>query len=192
MKKRHFLNLFRTAWDTSFTVENIQKAFAKPGIWPFNPQLVLSVITAPITPLPAPEPERLVVADIKTPTSSKSIRHFQLDYRKNPTKLKLEKLFKANIELSTQAALDRHTKEGLIGALKEEKKSRVYGKRLNVLGEEHTKPIYFSAANVRLAQAKLAEKEAFEKSERIRINAKKVIQAENKARREAEKAAKAL
>jgi DDE superfamily endonuclease len=192
IKKRHFLNLFRTAWDTSFTVENIQKAFAKPGIWPFDPQLVLSVITAPITPLPAPEPERSVVVDIKTPKSAKSIRYFQLDYRKNPTKLKLEKLFKANVELSTQVALDQHTKEGLIGALKEEKKSRARGKRLNVLGEEHTKPIYFSAANVRLAQAKMAEKEAFEKSERARIDAKKVVQAENKARKDAEKAAKAL
>ena len=79
------------------------------------------------------------------------------------------------MELSTQAALDRHTKEGLIRALKEEKKSRARKKKLNVLGEEHTKPIYFSAANVRLAQAKMAEKEAFQKSERTRINAKKVI-----------------
>jgi hypothetical protein len=57
---------------------------------------------------------------VKTPKSAKSIRYFQLDYRKNPTKLKLEKLFKANVELSTQAALDRHIKEGLIRALKEE------------------------------------------------------------------------
>ena len=129
---------------------------------------------------------------MKTPKSAKSIRHFQTDYRKNPTKLKLEKLFKANIELSTQADLDRHTKEGLIGALNEEKKSRVRGKRLNVLGEEHTKPIYFSTANVRLAQARLTEKQAFEKSERIRIDAKKVTQAENKARKDAKKVAKAL
>jgi hypothetical protein len=107
-------------------------------------------------------------------------------------KLKLEKLFKVNIELSTQAVLDRHVKEGLIWALKEEKKSRVRGKRLNVLGEEHTKPIYFSTVNVRLVQARLAEKEVFKKSERAQIDAKKVTQAKNKARKDAEKAAKAL
>ena len=76
--------------------------------------------------------------------------------------------------------------------MKEEKRGRVYGKRLNVLGEEYTKPIYFSVANVRLAQARLAEKEAFEKSERIRIDAKKATQAENKVRRDTEKAEKAL
>ena len=100
MKKRHFLNLFRTAWDASFTIENIQNAFAKAGIWPYNPQRVLSIITAPIASLPAPKLEQLVEVEVKTPKSAKSIRHFQLDYHKNPTKLKLEKLFKANIKLS--------------------------------------------------------------------------------------------
>jgi hypothetical protein len=44
-----------------------------------------------------------------------------------------------------------------------------------VLGEEHTKPIYFSVTNVRLTQAKIAEKEVFEKSERAQIDAKKVV-----------------
>jgi hypothetical protein len=47
-----------------------------------------------------------------------------------------------------QAKLDCYTKEGLIGALKEEKKCRVCGKKLTVLGEEHMQPIYFSAANI--------------------------------------------
>jgi hypothetical protein len=69
---------------------------------------------------------------------AKSIRRFHIDYRKNPTKLKLKKLFKANIELFTQAELDYIIKEGLIRALKEEKKYKVRGKKLNVLGEEHT------------------------------------------------------
>jgi hypothetical protein len=76
--------------------------------------------------------------------------------------------------------------------LKEEKKSRVRGKKLNVLGKEYTELIYFSAVNVRLAQARFAEKEAFEKSERARIDANKVIRVEKKARIEAEKAKKAL
>jgi len=79
-----------------------------------------------------------------------------------------------------QAKLDCYTKEGLIGALKEEKKYRVYKKKLNLLGEEHMQPIYFSAANIWLAQARLAKKEAFEQSEQTRINAKKVAQAEKK------------
>jgi hypothetical protein len=37
----------------------------------------------------------------------------------------------------TQAALDRHVKEGLIKSLKEEKKSKVRGKKLNILREDY-------------------------------------------------------
>jgi hypothetical protein len=81
------------------------KAFAKPGIWPLEPGIVLSIITRPVTPPPVINSTQLI-EEIKTPKSAKSIRHFQNDYRKNPTKLKLEKLFKANIKLSIQAELD--------------------------------------------------------------------------------------
>jgi hypothetical protein len=192
MKKRHFLRLFRASWRTSFTEENIQKAFAKPGIWPYNPALVLNVITRPITPPAVVQPVPSSISRIKTPRSAKSIRYFQADYRKNPTQAKLQKLFKANEELVAQAALDRQTKEGLIESLKVEKKSKAQGKRLNVLGEEHTKPILFSADNVRLAQEKAAKKEAFERSERVRIDTKKTKQALKKQRTDIEKAAKAL
>jgi len=66
------------------------------------------------------------------------------------------------------------------------------GRSLTYWEKEHTEPIYFLAANVRLAQARFAEKEAFEKSERARIDANKVVRAEKKARLEAEKANKAL
>jgi hypothetical protein len=48
----------------------------------------------------------------------------------------------------TQVALDRYIKEGLIKSLKEEKKCKVRGKRLNVLGEEHTQLILFSTLNI--------------------------------------------
>jgi hypothetical protein len=41
----------------SFTKENILKAFAKPGIWPYNPVLVLNIITRPITPPLAIDPK---------------------------------------------------------------------------------------------------------------------------------------
>ncbi|PMD34716.1 DDE-domain-containing protein [Hyaloscypha variabilis F] len=192
MKKKNFLKLFRPAWRISFTEENILKAFAKPGIWPYDPALVLNVITRPITPPPAIQPAPSSIDRLKTPRSAKSIRHFQADYRKNPTRAKLEKLFKANEELAAQAALDRWTTVGLIEALKDEKKSRARGKRLNVLGEEHTGPILFSAENVRRAQERFAEKEAFEKSERIRIDTKKAETAAKKQKAEVENAEKAL
>jgi hypothetical protein len=60
------------------------------------------------------------------------------------------------------------------------------------LGEEHTKPILFSADNIRHIQELFAKKEAFAKSERIRINTKKATQALKKQKNKAEKAEKAL
>jgi len=191
MKKRHFLPLFRAAWHAS-TVENIQQAFAKPGIWPINPALVLNVITRPTPPLQAIDASSSLSPPIKTPRTAKSIRHFQADFRKNPTTTKLMKLFKANEELSAQAALDQYTKDGLIESLKLEKNCRNRGKRLNVLGQENNGPILFSADNVRLAQAIATEKEEKEKAERIRIDTNKAAAALKKAQKDALQAEKDL
>ena len=110
MKKRNFLDRFRPAWNKAFTQENIQRAFEKPGIWPLNPDLVLNVLTAPLSLLPANDTPESLELQVKTPRSAKSIRHFQNDYLRNPNPIKLKKLFKANEELAAQAALDRYTK----------------------------------------------------------------------------------
>jgi DDE superfamily endonuclease len=42
IKKRHFFTLFRQAWADSFTENNIQSAFRKAGIWPIDPEIVIS------------------------------------------------------------------------------------------------------------------------------------------------------
>jgi hypothetical protein len=84
----------------SFIKENIRHAFKKPGIWLYDPSIVLNQITRLIAPPPLIEPSSSFIPKIKTPRITKSIRHFQADYRKNPTKLKLEKLFKVNEELA--------------------------------------------------------------------------------------------
>jgi hypothetical protein len=54
------------------------------------------------------------------------------------------------------------------------------------------KPILFSADNIRRVQELFTEKEAFAKSERERINAKKAAQALKKQKENAEKAANTL
>jgi hypothetical protein len=47
MTKRMFWSVFKPAWEESFSEENITSAFAKAGIWPFNPQYVLTQINRP-------------------------------------------------------------------------------------------------------------------------------------------------
>jgi hypothetical protein len=44
MTKRMFWPIFKRAWDRSLTEANILSAFAKTGIWPYNPHIVLSVV----------------------------------------------------------------------------------------------------------------------------------------------------
>ena len=74
MSKRFFWSMFKVAWLKSFIEKNIQYAFAKPGIWPVSSDLILSRITKPTSESP-----RKSINEIKTPKSSKTIRHFHLN-----------------------------------------------------------------------------------------------------------------
>jgi hypothetical protein len=49
ISKRSFWMLFKPSWDASFTKENILSAWAKAGLWPFKPRVVLDVIERPAT-----------------------------------------------------------------------------------------------------------------------------------------------
>jgi hypothetical protein len=74
MSKDFFWSMFKPVWLKAFTEENIQHAFAKPGIWPITPDEILSRISRPV-PKPPPRP----IGELKPPKSLKSIRHFRLD-----------------------------------------------------------------------------------------------------------------
>jgi hypothetical protein len=91
LSKRMFWSCFKASWNKSFTESNILSAFEKIGLWPYNPTKVIKIISPqPITPL------ETTLGALKTPKTSKSIRHFQINYLKNPSKAKLEMLFHAN------------------------------------------------------------------------------------------------
>ena len=70
MKKRHFYTLFRQAWTESFTEDNMQSAFLKAGIWPINPELVISQIQPPHPETPPPTDTQ---DTIRTPYTAKAI-----------------------------------------------------------------------------------------------------------------------
>ena len=83
MSKILFYPIFRVAWNASFTKENILHAWEKAGIWPLEPDLILSQITRPSSPPPQYVPDYL-----KTPQSSKTIGQFQKSYLRFPTNAK--------------------------------------------------------------------------------------------------------
>jgi hypothetical protein len=190
MSKRIFWSLFLPAWLKSFTPEAIQKAFRKTGIWPLNGELVVQIIERPVTPPPRTEIDDTPL--IKTPYTTKSIRHFQADYKRAPAEEKLQKLFKANEVLATQHSVDEHVKKGLIETVAMEKKRRKRGKKLNILGKEDHGPQFFSPTTLVAARERQEELEAKEEEEKARKASKKITAAENKARKEAEKEERAL
>jgi hypothetical protein len=178
--KRDFLTLFRTAWATSFTLANIQGGFAKAGIWPFNPQLVLDAITRrPATP---PQIE-VALKPPPTPMTSKSIRRAQKAYKANPTKQNLDLILRSQERLAAQHEVDKHIQSGLFKSLKNEKKRRQRGKRLNLVGEEDSGAQLFHTSRVRVAQAFAAEKEAAIQAEKAAKAEKKALVVQNKQRK---------
>ena len=148
MKKRHFWTLFKPAYNASFTEANIQGAFAKAGIWPLKPNIVLDVITRPQRPTTPPEHQMDTSNRIPTPLTSKSIRALTLAAMKNPSPRKIDALSRSCTNLSTQHAIDKHTKQGLFEALNMEKKSHVRGRKLNLLGKEDNNAQLYSPTPV--------------------------------------------
>ena len=45
--KRFFYKFFKRAWDVSFTKENIQSVFWKPGVWPINGKEIIAKVLKP-------------------------------------------------------------------------------------------------------------------------------------------------
>jgi hypothetical protein len=85
-----------------------------------------------------------------------------------------------------------HIMKGLVETIKDEKKKRRRGKKLNVLGEEDHGPQFFSPTTIKRAQDVQAAKAAEAEAEKARIASNKITSATKKAKNDAEKAEKAL
>jgi hypothetical protein len=59
MTKRIFYRIFKEAFLIAFTKRNIEHAFAKLGIWPYNPEVLISILRKPIVKPIDLDPTRL-------------------------------------------------------------------------------------------------------------------------------------
>ena len=75
---------------------------------------------------------------------------------------------------------------GLTAALREEKRRRKRGKRLNLLGEEESGPQFFSPGRVTAARTWQAEKEEEEQQHRQDMESQKALVAFKKLQKEEE------
>ncbi len=97
MSKLMFWPMFCTAWIRSFTATNIQASIATSGIFPFNPEKVLSKIRRHYT-ISTPVSKKIM--PLKTSITSRAICRVQRLYKENPTKRKLDIIFQANEKLA--------------------------------------------------------------------------------------------
>ena len=149
------------------TETNILSVFAKTGIWPYNPHIVLSVVI----PLRQETPPEISPDTIATPYTAKCMRQFSRKYMKNPTKEAIRKLIKANETNSARVSIAEHRAEGLKEALQIEKKKRCRGKKLNLTGDPAGKAQFFRTAEVIIAQ--VLETEKVTKVEQDKLNEEK-------------------
>jgi hypothetical protein len=163
--KRMFWSAFKPAFNNSFSEANILSTWAKVGIWPFNPLIILKVLAArPFTPSASSDSTS---ESIKTPYTAKHMRQFTKTFYNAPTKAAFRKLIKANESNAAKAAIAEHRAEGFKEALLWEKKKRRRGKKLNLSGEEPGKAQFFSTKEVIRAVTREAGKLAALEQEKL-------------------------
>lgn len=187
MSKRAFWSVFWPAWQEAFSEKNITSGFRKTGIWPYNPDLILLKITKPI-------PDKVINSSKgpQTPMTCRAGRRMQRQYRVAPNSTLLSKVFRANERLASQHSVDDHMVKGLAEALKNEKKKRQRGQRLNLLGEDDSGPQFFSPGRVQRARDYQDQKEINEARRQQEIADKKAAAAIKKAQKEADKIQRAF
>lgn len=172
--------MFSAAWKKAFTVKNIESAFRKTGIFPFNPSLILDVITKPAL-IEFPK-------YIKTPMTNHAVRRIHRTYKNAPSSPLLAKILRANERLAAEHSIDQHIIKGLNLALREEKKRRQRGKRLNLVGEEDSGPQFFSPGRVQAARDRQTAKEEEKIQRQQQMEEKKASAAAARQQKEKEKA----
>jgi hypothetical protein len=172
MSKRMFYRMFKVAYTRAFTERNITSAFQKTGIWPFNPEIVIATIRAPLQ-----KPVPIGIPEVKTPMTCRAVRRAQKAYGIEPCRQNLELIFRATSRLAAQSSIQQHENLGLRQALIIEQKKRQHGQRLNLIGKEDPGPQLFTPSRVRLALAYLESKDDVEQARKDKIAEKKAVAA---------------
>ena len=188
MSKRFFYKMFKKAWDVSFTEENIQSAFRKPGVWPVDGTEMIAKVTKPepifdpgcSTPSKSP----------KTPLNSRALRQARHAMERSPTTRKLDRIFKSARVLAAQVSILQKENKGLVESLALKKDKRRRGRRLNLCGEESGGVEIYTPGKVVQAREYMEAKDAEEQAEREAKEARKVQRAANRLVRKQKQAEK--
>ena len=133
------------------------------------------------------EPPAAVSASLKTPISSRAVRRAHCQYKIEPTKLLMSKILRANERLAAHHDINLHIIEQLKMDIKQERKRRKCGKRLNLRGEQDSGPQFYGPEEVKAAQDYQASKEVEEEQRKQEIIDKKEQAAAKRVQKEKER-----
>jgi hypothetical protein len=140
MTKRMFWSLFRAAWAKAFTPSNVESAWRKTGLFPLDPDLVISKIAKKTSPK--------VEKHLTTPMTARALRNFERLHAKSPQKEQFGRLLRAAHLLQAQNEIANHRIRALETAFQIEKRKRRKGKRLGLLEGEASQPQFWSPGRI--------------------------------------------
>ena len=127
-----------------------------------------------------------------TSMSSRAVRRVHKAYAKHSTSLLLEKILHVNEQLAAEHSIDQHLIHGLIDALKQEKKRRKRGVRLNLIEEKEEGAQFFSPSKVQAARNFQASKEDKKLKKQEKVAEKRAQSVINKVQKEKAKLEQSL
>ncbi len=164
--KRSFWSMFRTAWKTALSFENICSAFASTAVYPLGPEKVLRQLKKK-TPSPISSDTE---SERKTPGSVRGLRRAVKAIRSDTTNVAagLDLIIRASEKLAIRAEILEHENIGLRAALVEEKKRRKRGKPMGLFTkDEPGLAMFFSPAKIAAVRARRDELEAQKEQEKL-------------------------
>lgn len=182
--KRMFWSLFREAWRSALTLENIRSGFATPGIYPLDASKVLNILEAKTPSPPASDTE----ARWNTPGSVRAVRRTIRAISKEEGYLSqpVELIMKASEKLAVKNEILEHQNKSLHQALIGEKKRRTRSKPMGLVDKDNPgRAQFFSPSKVEAARQRAQEVEAEkeqEKAEAAERRRRKELEREEKAR----------
>lgn len=180
--KRSFWSLFRGAWKTALTFNNIRSAFAATGIHPLESTKILNQLRRK-TPSPISSDSE---SPKKTPGSVRGVRRAIKALRAENKDIteEMNLLIRATEKLVIQNEILEHKNVGLRTALVGEKKKAKRGKPMGLFSKnEPGQAIFFSPAKIATVRARQEELEAQKEQEKLRKEAERQIRVVEKERK---------
>jgi hypothetical protein len=185
MSKRHFWSLFKPAFDTAFSADNIASGWRKTGIYPLNSEVILSQVRVSES-----RPTSSAASSISAFSSSswkRANRHYKATYGPALTReeRKMHKTLDHLFAKSQYQELEiEHLKERLKLQEKQTKRQQTLFGELR--SQTDTKAIFFSPGKVQQARGLLARRKRDKEEKADRKRHDKIVREERRLQKQLE------